>query len=180
MFAENKKSSSSSFSQQNTIAQGTTFTGDLISEGDFRIEGVVNGSLTTSGKVVIGKTGAVEGGAEVDEIRLIDYDLVRCQIIAGNASNGNGDDNPATYNPTWDGGNGTNGNNGATGGGPQCTCNFGADNGGNGGAGGGAGTGGANATIIDCSIKPLKANSDVKITKEILLKLKKKLKNKKS
>ena len=61
MFTENKKSNSSSFSQQNTIAQGTTFNGDLISEGDFRIEGVVNGSLITSGKVVIGKTGSVEG-----------------------------------------------------------------------------------------------------------------------
>jgi len=29
----------------------------------------------------------------------------------------------------------------------------------------------ANATLIDCSINPLKVNSDVKITKEILLKL---------
>ena len=61
MFTENKKSNSNSFSQQNTIAQGTTFNGDLISEGDFRIEGIVNGSLVTSGKVVIGKTGSVEG-----------------------------------------------------------------------------------------------------------------------
>lgn len=61
MFTENKKSNSNTFSQQNTIAQGTTFNGDLISEGDFRIEGIVNGSLITSGKVVIGKTGSVEG-----------------------------------------------------------------------------------------------------------------------
>lgn len=61
MFAENKKSNSNTFSQQNTIAQGTTFNGDLTSEGDFRIEGSINGSLTTSGKVVIGKTGAFEG-----------------------------------------------------------------------------------------------------------------------
>lgn len=61
MFADNKKSNTSSFSQQNTIAQGTTYNGDLISEGDFRIEGFINGSLNTSGKVVIGKTGSVEG-----------------------------------------------------------------------------------------------------------------------
>ena len=61
MFTENKKSNSNSFSQQNTIAQGTSFNGDLISEGDFRIEGIVNGSLTTSGKVVIGKTGVIDG-----------------------------------------------------------------------------------------------------------------------
>ena len=61
MFTENKKSNSNSFSQQNTIAQGTTLNGDLTSEGGFRVEGIVNGSVTTSGKVVIGKTGAVEG-----------------------------------------------------------------------------------------------------------------------
>lgn len=76
------------------------------------------------------------------------YDFVRCQILPGNASNGDGDNNPATYNPVWDGGNGGNGGNGATGGGPQCTCSLGTDNGGNGGAGGTAGAGGANATII--------------------------------
>ncbi len=61
MSTENKKSNSNSFSQQNTITQGTNFNGDLISEGDFRIEGIVNGSLTTSGKVVIGKTGVIDG-----------------------------------------------------------------------------------------------------------------------
>jgi len=61
MFADQKKSNTNSFSQQNTIAQGTTFNGDLVSEGDFRVEGLINGSLHTSGKIVIGKTGSVEG-----------------------------------------------------------------------------------------------------------------------
>tara|TARA_B100000767_G_scaffold29990_1_gene25898 strand:+ start:1045 stop:1476 length:432 start_codon:yes stop_codon:yes gene_type:complete len=63
MFTDNKnfKSSLNTFSQQNTIAQGTTFNGDLISEGDFRVEGAVSGSLTTTGKVVIGKTGTIDG-----------------------------------------------------------------------------------------------------------------------
>ena len=61
MFADQKKSNTNSFSQQDTIAQGTTFNGDLVSEGDFRVEGLINGSLHTSGKIVIGKTGSVEG-----------------------------------------------------------------------------------------------------------------------
>lgn len=63
MFTDNKNSklSLNTFSQQNTIAQGTTFNGDLISEGDFRVEGAVSGSLTTTGKVVIGKTGTIDG-----------------------------------------------------------------------------------------------------------------------
>ena len=63
MFTDSKSSKSNlnSVSQQNTIAQGTKFDGDLISEGDFRIEGLVSGSLTTTGKVVIVKTGTIEG-----------------------------------------------------------------------------------------------------------------------
>jgi hypothetical protein len=76
------------------------------------------------------------------------YNIVRCQILPGNASAGAGDDNVVTYNSAWDGANGSNGGNGATGGGPQCTCSLSTDNGGSGGGGGAAGTGGANAAPI--------------------------------
>ena len=76
------------------------------------------------------------------------YNFVRTQVLPGAAAAGAGDINPATYHSTWDGANGANGANGITGGGPQCTCNFGTDNGGNGGNGGGAGAGGANAIVI--------------------------------
>ncbi|MEY8849429.1 polymer-forming cytoskeletal protein [Psychroserpens sp. XS_ASV72] len=48
-------------SQQNTIAKGTTVTGDIISDGDFRIEGTLQGNIKTSGKVVIGKSGIING-----------------------------------------------------------------------------------------------------------------------
>ena len=63
MFTDSKKPrlQQSGLSQQNTIAQGTIIDGDLKSEGDFRIEGVINGTLITNGKVVIGTTGLVEG-----------------------------------------------------------------------------------------------------------------------
>ena len=63
MFTDSKKPrlQQSGLSQQNTIAQGTIIEGDLKSEGDFRIEGVINGTLITKGKVVIGTTGLVEG-----------------------------------------------------------------------------------------------------------------------
>ncbi len=76
------------------------------------------------------------------------YAIARTQILPGAAGSGQGDDNPAVYNSTWDGANGGNGVNGITGGGPQCTCNIGTDNGGTGGNGGAAGTGGINALII--------------------------------
>lgn len=45
----------------NIFAQGTSVTGDMISNGDFRIEGVLKGTITASGRIVIGETGEIEG-----------------------------------------------------------------------------------------------------------------------
>ena len=63
MFKDSKKprSQQGGLSKQNMIAHGTVFGGDLKSEGDFRIEGTIKGTLITKGKVVIGNTGLVEG-----------------------------------------------------------------------------------------------------------------------
>lgn len=63
MFSDKKtiKMATESISQQNTIAKGTTITGDIISEGDFRIEGNVQGNIKTPGKVVVGRTGMING-----------------------------------------------------------------------------------------------------------------------
>ncbi len=63
MFSEKTKTkiATETYTHQNTIAQGTTLTGDIISDGDFRIEGNVQGNIKTPGKVVIGKTGVING-----------------------------------------------------------------------------------------------------------------------
>ena len=45
----------------NTIGAGTTITGDVQSKGDIRIDGTLKGSVNTTGKVVLGKEGVVEG-----------------------------------------------------------------------------------------------------------------------
>jgi len=45
----------------NTIGAGTVITGDIQSKGDIRIDGMLNGSVKTTGKVVLGKEGVVEG-----------------------------------------------------------------------------------------------------------------------
>ena len=72
MFTEKPKkgkTTSESVNQQNTIAKGTTITGDIISDGDFRIEGTILGNVKTPGKVVLGKTGIINGtlkGANAD------------------------------------------------------------------------------------------------------------------
>ena len=43
------------------IAAGTTFKGDMTSNGDIRIDGTLNGNITCTAKVVIGANGVVEG-----------------------------------------------------------------------------------------------------------------------
>jgi len=63
MFSDNKKSKhmEESTSSQNIIAQGTKINGDFNSEGDFRIDGTVEGNIKTTGKVVVGKSGFIKG-----------------------------------------------------------------------------------------------------------------------
>lgn len=45
----------------NLIGQGTIIKGDLIANGDIRIDGTLTGTIKSKGKVVIGSTGNIEG-----------------------------------------------------------------------------------------------------------------------
>ncbi|NVO19765.1 MAG: polymer-forming cytoskeletal protein [Bacteroidetes bacterium] len=45
----------------NIIGSGTEITGDINSNGDFRIDGFLKGTIKSTGKVVVGTTGKVEG-----------------------------------------------------------------------------------------------------------------------
>jgi len=47
--------------ERNVIGTNTSILGDVISEGDFRIDGKVEGTIKTGGRVVIGKTGIATG-----------------------------------------------------------------------------------------------------------------------
>ncbi len=72
MFSDNNKKgkmTTDNTSQQNIIAQGTTLVGDITSKGAFRIDGTIQGTLKTPGKVVVGKSGIINGtfeGANAD------------------------------------------------------------------------------------------------------------------
>lgn len=68
MFTQEKRSKSSSegSKDQNKIAQGTKIIGDLEAKGCFRIDGIVEGTVRTPGKVVIGKDGFVKGNLECE------------------------------------------------------------------------------------------------------------------
>lgn len=52
------------FSAQNVIAKGTKIVGDYTSEGDLRIDGIIDGNVKTKGRVVIGRTGEIKGTLE--------------------------------------------------------------------------------------------------------------------
>ncbi|WKK66575.1 bactofilin family protein [Lutimonas zeaxanthinifaciens] len=60
MFNE-KKDHSSPVGERNTIAKNTSLVGDIKSDGDFRVDGKIEGTIKTSGRVVIGKDGFVSG-----------------------------------------------------------------------------------------------------------------------
>ena len=65
MFSDNKKDKNKNMvegtTSQNIISQGTKIVGDFNSQGDFRIDGTVEGNIKTSGKVVVGKEGFIKG-----------------------------------------------------------------------------------------------------------------------
>lgn len=63
MFSEKKgkPSNTNQTVERNILAKNTTFIGDIISEGDFRIDGTIEGSIKTSGRVIVGKGGVIKG-----------------------------------------------------------------------------------------------------------------------
>mgnify|MGYP001096395399 CR=1 FL=1 len=65
MFSE-KKEKQPQVSERNIIGKNTSFVGDVISEGDFRIEGKVEGTIKTTGRVILGKSGSISGKVECD------------------------------------------------------------------------------------------------------------------
>ena len=50
--------------ERNVVAKNTTIVGDIKSDGDFRIDGTLEGTLITNGRVIIGAEGLVKGKVE--------------------------------------------------------------------------------------------------------------------
>lgn len=47
--------------ERNVIAKNTTIAGEINSDGDFRIDGTLEGNLKTNGRVIIGADGIING-----------------------------------------------------------------------------------------------------------------------
>lgn len=58
---KNKENAAVESSGFNVLNEGTVIKGDIESKGDVRIDGVVVGSIKTAGKLVLGKSGRIEG-----------------------------------------------------------------------------------------------------------------------
>lgn len=74
MFSDNKNNkkgreqSQTDFSKnQNKISEGTKIVGDIVSKGGFRVEGTIEGTFKTTGKVVVGKSGFINGTLECSD-----------------------------------------------------------------------------------------------------------------
>ena len=60
MFNE-KKGMPNQLGERNIIAKNTSVVGDISSDGDFRVDGKIEGTIKTTGRVVIGQEGLVTG-----------------------------------------------------------------------------------------------------------------------
>ena len=56
-----KKKKTEVIAAVNMIGAGTIITGDIVSKGDIRVDGTLKGSVSTEGKVVLGREGMIEG-----------------------------------------------------------------------------------------------------------------------
>ncbi len=64
MFNTKSKFDANSTNASTMIGAGTTITGDLESNGDIRIDGILKGNLSGKAKIIIGAEGKVEGNIE--------------------------------------------------------------------------------------------------------------------
>ncbi|KAF9659123.1 polymer-forming cytoskeletal protein [Tenacibaculum sp. ZH5_bin.1] len=61
---ESKKTGENKVAERNIIGKNTKIIGEIISEGDFRIDGILEGTIETKGRVIIGNTGLIKGKVE--------------------------------------------------------------------------------------------------------------------
>jgi cytoskeletal protein CcmA (bactofilin family) len=54
----------------NIIAPGTTITGDIITNGDCRIDGMIKGNVVSKAKMIVGAQGVVEGDIRCQSFEL--------------------------------------------------------------------------------------------------------------
>ena len=62
----------SNTTQQNVISQDTKVIGNITSNSPIRIDGILEGNLSTQGKIVVGKSGSIKG-----QLKGVNADIVQ-------------------------------------------------------------------------------------------------------
>ncbi len=62
--SKNKKETSVTNNILNIIGTGTKVTGDLVSDGDIRVDGIIDGHVTVKQRLVLGESGFIKGDIE--------------------------------------------------------------------------------------------------------------------
>lgn len=55
----------------NTIGNGTNIKGDVSAQGDFRLDGILDGNIQLNGKLVVGESGVVKGNIVCQNANII-------------------------------------------------------------------------------------------------------------
>lgn len=69
----------------NILSDGTKIKGDIMSNGDIRIDGEMKGNLSAKGKVVIGEHGKIEGQVQAANIEISGF--IRGKVSASDLLN---------------------------------------------------------------------------------------------
>lgn len=54
----------------NTLSLGTVVKGDLVTDSDFRLDGIVDGNIQCGGKIVLGQKGKVVGNIDCESAEI--------------------------------------------------------------------------------------------------------------
>lgn len=65
-----KENEQRDFSAVNVIANGTQLEGNIVTNGDIRIDGIVKGNVISKAKVIVGRGGRVEGNVTCANIEI--------------------------------------------------------------------------------------------------------------
>ena len=57
----------------NTISNGTHINGDITAQGDFRLDGRLDGNIQLNGKLVVGESGLVKGNVVCQNANIIGH-----------------------------------------------------------------------------------------------------------
>jgi cytoskeletal protein CcmA (bactofilin family) len=84
-----KNNSESEIPAINLIGNGTIITGDITSNGDIRIDGILTGNLSAKGKIVVGESGKLRGDIScknADVSGLVEGKIVVAELLSMKSS----------------------------------------------------------------------------------------------